>query len=91
MGDADGVPHQAISVFTELMRTTMTLATNLHISPFEIFQQDCDEVIMLINFYLRIGNESNESAAHISAPKKQTYGKNERIRVNDQTATGGWY
>lgn len=90
MGDADGVPHQAISVFTELMRTTMTLAANLHVSPFEIFQQDCDEVIMLINFYLRIGNEQNDIEKRVPAIKKPV-GKNERIRVNDQTATGGWY
>ena len=90
MGDADGVPHQAISVFAELMRTTMTLATNLHVSPFEIFAQDTDEVIMLINFYLQIGNES-EPTKTATKPKSAKYGKNERIRVNDKTATGGWF
>jgi hypothetical protein len=71
-----------------MMRTTMTLATNLHVSPFEIFQQDCDEVIMLINFYLIIGSERKDSAGHAAKPQKTN---DMRIRVNDKTATGGWY
>lgn len=70
------------------MKTTMTLATNLHLSPFEIFEQDCDEVIMLINFYLILGNEQNESKP---VPKVKSAKKEERIRVNDKTATGGWF
>ena len=75
-----------------MMKTTMTLATNLHISPFELFNQDCDEVIMLINFYILLGQDksiSNKTA------KPQTHksqnNKNQRIRVNDYTATGGWF
>ena len=73
------------------MKTTMTLATNLHISPFEIFDQDCDEVIMMINFYLKLGNENNHESISAIKPKSAKYGSNERIRVNDKTATGGWY
>ena len=74
-----------------MMKTTLTLATNLHVSPFEIFDQDCDEVIMLINFYLKLGNEYNESSGSAIKPKTTKNGSNERIRVNDKTATGGWY
>lgn len=71
------------------MKTTMTLATNLHISPFEIFAQDVDDVILMINFYLRLGKESNNK---MNAPKRAKMpNKEERIRVNDKTATGGWY
>ena len=72
-----------------MMQTTITLAKNLHISPFEIFQQECDEVILLINFYIMLGNQSNESDKSIN--KQPKHDKNERIRVNDKTATGGWF
>lgn len=39
------------------MKTTMTIAANLNTSPFEVFEQDVDEVIMLINFYLKLDNK----------------------------------
>jgi len=74
------------------MRTTMTLATNLHVSPFEIFAQDCDEVIMMINFYLLLSSKpdnAKNNTAKANIPVKPQ--KKERIRVNDKTATGGWY
>lgn len=68
----------------------MTLATNLHISPFELFAQDCDEVIMLINFYILMGKDKSKTPAKKQAYKPQN-DKNARIHVNDMTATGGWY
>ena len=37
------------------MKTTITLATNLNVSPFEVFDRDTDEIIMLINFYIDLG------------------------------------
>lgn len=67
------------------MKTTMTLSTNLNCSPFEIFDQDIDEVIMLINFYILLGE--NKEADFIIKDGK----KHQRIRVNDKTATGGWF
>lgn len=39
------------------MRTTITIATNLNTNPFDVLNQDTDDVIMLINFYLMLGNE----------------------------------
>lgn len=68
------------------MKTTMTLAANLHCSPFEIFSQDCDDVIMLINFYVALGEnpDTNTNKGKIKQKEK-------RIRVNDKTATGGWF
>ena len=39
---------------------------------------------MLINYYIEKGNEPEK-------PEKRTKKKPERIRVNDSTATGGWY
>lgn len=71
-----------------MMKTTMTLATNLHCSPFEIFAQDADEVILLINFYLALA--SHENGGKINA-RAEMPSKEQRIRVNDKTATGGWY
>lgn len=43
------------------MRTTVTLAANLNCSPFDIFDKEIDEVIMVINFYMKLGTENNES------------------------------
>lgn len=53
---------------------------------FDVMQQDTDEVIMLLNYYIVRGKDQEEK----TAPKRG--GKSEeRIRVNDKTATGGWY
>lgn len=53
---------------------------------FDVMQQDTDEVIMLLNYYITRGKDQEEK----TAPKRG--GKSEeRIRVNDKTATGGWY
>lgn len=68
------------------MRTTITLSQNLNCSPFEILAQDIDEVIMLINFYLALGNEKQERKTNSVVPLKE-----KRIKVNDNTATGGWW
>jgi len=40
------------------MKTTITIAGNLGISPFNVFEQDIDEVILLLNYYLLIGAET---------------------------------
>lgn len=55
----------------------------MNCSPFDVFEQDTDEVIMIINFYIELGTEKS----YTSTGKK----KEERIRVNDKTATGGWF
>ena len=67
------------------MRTTLTLSANLNCNPFLIFDQDVDEVIMLINFYIELGASSNSNES-VNTKSKET-----RIRVNDKTATGGWW
>lgn len=63
----------------------MTLAGNLNCNPFLVFDQDTDEVIMTINFYIELGNMQPEQPVQLKAKKE------ERIRVNDKTATGGWF
>jgi hypothetical protein len=64
------------------METTFTLARNFSVTPFAIFEQDCDEVISVINHYIKKANAS---------PEKSCKDKNQRIRVNDKTASGGWW
>ena len=56
----------------------------MNCSPFVIFEQDTDEVIMILNFYIEIGDDNPEA-------KTIKRGKENRIRVNDKTATGGWF
>ena len=74
------------------MKTTMTLSANLNTSPFEVFNQDVDEVIMMINFYIGLGAEHRQQEQIQKTNKTQTEnGKPKRIRVNDATATGGWF
>ena len=74
------------------MKTTITLSANLNTSPFEVFNQDVDEVIMLINFYIELGAEQKLNNPIQKANKTQTANsRQERIRVNDATATGGWF
>lgn len=76
----------ATSAFYELMKTTITLSANLNCSPFDVFQQDTDEVIMLINFYIEMGEKNENNMPANVTPKAE-----KRIRVNDKTATGGWF
>ena len=54
-------------------------------TPFEMLAQDMDEVIMLINYYIEKG-EDKGTTPHKGAEKHE-----ERIKVNDRTATGGWW
>lgn len=72
------------------MKTTMTLSQNFGCSPFELFEQDCDEVVMTINYYILLGEETptdtTTTPTYKSKPKQE-----ERIRVNDKTATNGWF
>ena len=51
--------------------------------------QDVDEVIMLINHFLR--KAESKDAAVAAAQKRNGKRKENRIRVNDKTATGGWW
>ena len=58
-------------------------------SMFDLFKQDTDEVIMIINYYIML---SDEKPTETTAPTRRPVGKRqERIRVNDATATGGWF
>ena len=45
-----------------MLTTTETLARSYNVTPFEIMAQDCDEVILLINYLLRKAENAPESA-----------------------------
>lgn len=55
-------------------------------NPFEVMQQDIDDFIAIANYLIGLGKDSTDRK-----PKARTPQKNERIRVNDKTATGGWW
>lgn len=46
------------SLYFELFELTITIADRFHITPFELFQQDCDEVISVINYFVIKGEET---------------------------------
>ena len=51
------------------MKTTIALAGNYKITPFEVMAQDTDEVIMLINYLLDLGRSSEEDTAPVKKQK----------------------
>ena len=53
-------------------------------------KQDCDEVIRIINYYIEVGanaSPADEKPINNALKPKQE----QRIKVNDKTATGGWF
>jgi hypothetical protein len=71
------------------MDFTFTLSKLYGVLPFRILEENADDVILLIN-YLNLKDEYDptDGRADVTpAPK----GKEERIKVNDKTATGGWW
>lgn len=61
------------------------------LSPFDVLKQDKDHVIMLINYYLEKGEMNNETEPVVNTRKHTQTQTNTRKRVNDKTATGGWF
>ena len=67
------------------MDFTFELSKIYNVMAFEIMRQDKDEVIMLLNYIAERG-ESSPSDHPTQNSNKQQY-----IKVNDRTATGGWW
>lgn len=65
------------------MDITMTIARNLGITPFQVMREDMLEVVDLINYYI----EKSE----LEPKGEKTETKEKRIKVNNKTATGGWF
>lgn len=85
-----GIDSPATTPFLELVKVTITLAGNMGTNPFFIFDQETDEVIMLINYYLALGENGEHNDNYIN-PTSYAPQREKRIRVNDKTATGGWF
>lgn len=56
---------------------------------FEMLSKDKDEAIMLLNYFIEKGEAA--SSATSKTNYKHENNPNQRIRVNDKTATGGWF
>ena len=69
----------------------MTLSANLGCSFFDLLNQEVDDVIMTINFYILLGEKEEPKKTISPNYKPVTKRKEERIRVTDATATGGWF
>lgn len=48
----------------------MTLSANLNITPFEILDRDTDDVIMIINFYIELGETKADESENYKAVKR---------------------
>jgi hypothetical protein len=72
------------------MEFTAEVSRAFNISPFSVFEQNADDVIMLINYFIEKSETGErENAQNFTNDKKEK--KPERIKVNSQTATGGWW
>lgn len=67
------------------MELTETIAQRYSTTVFDVMAQECDEVIFIINYVL-FKAESSPKVGN----KTQASGK-EYIKVDDRTATGGWW
>ena len=61
-----GQPAAPTSIWYELLATTDNLARSYNTTPFDIMAQDCDEVILLINYLLRKADHKPESAPAVT-------------------------
>lgn len=81
-------PSPETSVFFELMDFTHEISIKYKVTPFEIFKQDKDEVIMLLNYFIE---KSNKEEPAVKTKNHFSEKQDRRIRVNDKTASGGWW
>lgn len=64
------------------MEIVVLVAKEYGISPFEVLNSDIDDFARLVNFLVESGRETSKGM------KKKN---DERVRVTDKTATGGWW
>ena len=69
------------------MTLARILAAYLNASVFEVLDRDISEIYMIVDFYIDYGSLQSANANQIT----NTNSKETRIRVNDKTATGGWF
>lgn len=64
------------------MGVTNSLCKIYSVPPFYLFDQNVDDVIMIINYFI-------EKSDDVDAVNEDQ--KNNRVKVNDRTASGGWF
>lgn len=72
------------------MDFTVEVSKTFNLSPFDVMRQEKDDVIMLINYFIQKG-ERTDTESKTETVKKRNGKKVERVRVNDKTASGGWF
>lgn len=80
-------PH---SLLFELMEFTAEVSKAFNTTPFFVFEQNADDVILLINYFIEKG-ESGECVNTQDFKEKEIKKQIKRIKVNSSTATGGWW
>jgi hypothetical protein len=68
-----------------ILEVVIILSEQWRVPPFETLKTDIDDFIMLLNYYMNLDKQNDEK------PVKKSAGKEKRIKVNDRTATGGWF
>lgn len=66
----------------------MMISGSWKMNIFEVLKQDIDTFILISNYLINLGNRQTNSSSPV---RHKASDKNERIRVNDKTATGGWF
>lgn len=69
------------------METVFILAQAYSTTPFFLFDRETDEVISVINHHLQRAKNVSEEPTILTENKN----KEKRKKVNDKTATGGWF
>lgn len=69
-----------------LIDIIMLFSERWNMSPFDVLEKDIDDFIVISNYLMSMDIETEEKTTKNITRKKET-----RIRVNDKTATGGWF
>ena len=76
------IPPKPVSeTFSEIV---ILFAEKWNTTPFDVLSQDIDDFILVVNAMISKGQSK-------PIANTKTQNKEERIRVNDKTATGGWF
>ena len=49
------------------MDLTITLADRFKVTPFDIFRENCDDVIQLINFFIQKGEDDDTEGGNVQS------------------------
>lgn len=90
-GGEDPSPSHAISY--TMIDMSFSVARQTGTTVFDVLEQDATSVISVINYIIEKADEKETEGA-VNAPTKNKTSKNGRViykRVDEKTATGGWY